>query len=107
MASLSLGEKVSNFVFYAQSTPGEKTQMNAIMLKCILHINRLSIFYFIFNVLIRTCSYVLIRSEKTIEMCNKNSFIFHFYKRARVRACVRACVCVFACFCVSKVTTLR
>ena len=39
----------------------------------------------------------LIRTEKTIEMCNKNSFIFHFYKRARVRACVRACVCVFAC----------
>ena len=39
----------------------------------------------------------LIRTEKTIEMCNKNSFIFHFYKRARVRACVRACVCVFLC----------
>ena len=39
----------------------------------------------------------LIRTEKTIEMCNKNSFIFHFYKRARVRACVRVCVCVFLC----------
>ena len=45
MTSLSLGEKVSNLVFYAQTTTGGKIQMNAIMLKCILHINHQSMFF--------------------------------------------------------------